>query len=122
MVMNWNDEQQQRFDELRLRKLTQTLSSQEQQELDALVALLETDERKRLEPAIEKMRQEQGALRHRLEHAHAENMHLAALLEQQEQLIQEAQSWLAQFEQRHLSIQKTYAQLTGEPLIVQSSS
>jgi len=114
--MNWNAQMQTRLDELRAGELAGTLTDQEQAELAELTKVLEADEARHLAPTIARMREEQMALREQLRALQADNEELAKLLNQLEQLDADARRWLAQFEQRHLLIQQTYARLTGEVL------
>lgn len=116
--MDWNEEKQTRFDKLRQRQLTGTLTVDEQTELAEIVAMLEQEEARYLEPAIARLELEQVATRERLQKLQADNEEMAKLLHQQEQLAVEARRWLADFQQRHENIQAIYTQLTGEVLTV----
>lgn len=86
-MMEWNDTHQKRFDELRIRDLSGTLTAEEQAELAAGYAFLEQEEKLYLEPAIAQMDVEQAAMRERLEMVQADNEKLANLFYQQEQLL-----------------------------------
>ncbi len=110
--MAWSDEQQQRFDTLRLRALSTDLSPAEQAELDAL----QTQLADAWPLDLEALQTEQADLRTRLTRAQTENEALAQLLNQQEQLVAEARQWLARFESRHQQLRQTYTHLTGETL------
>ena len=114
--MNWTDEQQALFDELRARELTGTLTPEDQVRLAELIQVLEAEEARYLAPVAARMRAEQSALRKQLETLQTENEALARLLNQQEQLVADARHWLAQFERRHIQIQQSYTRLTGEVL------
>jgi hypothetical protein len=114
--MDWNDEKQARFDELRLRELRGTLSLVEKTELADFLAALETAEAAYIVPAIARMEAEQSILKERLQKMQGNNEELAKLLYQQEQLAVEARRWLTEFQQKHQQIQATYTQLTGEVL------
>lgn len=116
--MDWNEEKQTRFDKLRQRQLTGTLTVDEQTELAEMAAMLEQEEARYLEPAIASLELEQAVTRERLQKLQADNEELAKLLHQQEQLAVEARRWLADFQQRHENIQAIYTQLTGEVLTV----
>ena len=116
--MDWNEEKQTRFDKLRQRQLTGTLTVDEQTELAEMVAMVEQEESRYLEPAIASLELEQAVTRERLQKLQADNEELAKLLHQQEQLAVEARRWLADFQQRHENIQAIYTQLTGEVLTV----
>lgn len=114
--MDWNEEQQQRFDALRQRELAGPLSDTDQQELKTLRAVLEHAEAHYLSPALDQMQRAQHASAAHLAEIQAHNEALATLVQQHEHLLREAQSWLATFEQRRLVLQERYTRLTGEPL------
>lgn len=115
--MDWNDEQQSRFDDLREHELAGTLNSAERQELDTLTALLIDAADDALLPAITKLQHEQDVLNLRLQQRQHDNEELAKLLHQQEKLTTESREWLRDFDRRHASIHKAYTQLTGEVLV-----
>ena len=96
--MDWNEEKQTRFDELRQRQLTGTLTVDEQTELAEMVAILEQEEARYLEPAIASLELEHVTSRERWQKLQADNGELAKLLHQQEQLAVEARRWLADFQ------------------------
>ena len=114
--MDWDEQTESRFNELRLRQLKEGLDAPEQIELEALIAALEAEEAAQMAPAIEQMRQEQLALRQQLAQLHAENEALATLAHQQEQLVFEARQWLAVFQTRHQRLQQAYQTLTKQAL------
>jgi hypothetical protein len=114
--MNWSDEKQSRFDDLRQRELAGTLSAADRQELDALTALLTQAADISLLPAITRVQHEQAELEARLLKQQHENEELAMLLHQQEQLTAESRQWLRDFDRRHTQIRETYTRLTGEVL------
>lgn len=116
ILMNWDDTQQTRFDELRQRELTADLSPEEQAELDALTVLLTQDADRTLLAAIDRLQQEQVELESRLEQRQIENEELANLLSQQEQLAAESRRWLADFDRRHAKIRESFIRLTGDAL------
>lgn len=92
--MNWSNEQQARFDDLRQRELTGTLSADDRQELDALTALLTQAADASLLSAITRLQHEQAELEARLLEQQDENEELAMLLHQHEQLTAESRQWL----------------------------
>ncbi len=91
--MNWSNEKQARFDDLRQRELAGTLSAAEQQELEALTAMLTQAADEALLPAIERLQHEVMELETRLQQRQDENEELAKLLHQQEQLTAESRQW-----------------------------
>jgi hypothetical protein len=120
--MNWNAQMQARFDQLRASELAGALTAEEEAELAKLVAMLESEEAQRLAPTFARVRTEQAVLQEKLKTLQTGNEELAKLLHQQEQLVADAQRWLAQFEQRHFLIQQAYTKITGEALTPSTSS
>lgn len=116
IMMNWNDTQQARFDELRQKELNGSLTIAEQEELTALTNLLTQDADYALVNAVAKLQQEQAELESRLEQRQNENEELANLLNQQEQLAAESRRWLIDFDRRHAQIRESYTRLTGDIL------
>lgn len=112
--MQWTEEMQLRFNELRQKELAGTLSAEEKDELAALFAVIEADEKQYLAGAMTRLREEDALLQAQIEKRQQENTELARIISQQEQLIADARRWLAEFEQRHISIQQSFAQLTGK--------
>lgn len=112
--MKWTEEVQLRFNDLRQKELAGTLNTQEKDELAELFAVIEADEKQYLASAIIQLREEDALMQAQTEKRHQENMELARIVSQQEQLIADAQRWIAEFEQRHLSIQQSFAQLTSK--------
>jgi len=100
--MNWSDEQQARFDELRQRERSGALNAAEQQELDSLITTLTQAADEALFPAISRLQHEQVKLEARLRQRQYENEALAKLLHQQEQLTAESRQWLRDFERRQI--------------------
>ena len=81
-MMNWSDEKQARFDQLRQRELAGTLSAADQQELEALTAILTQAADDALLPAITRLQRERVELEARLQQRQHENEELAKLLQQ----------------------------------------
>ena len=116
-MMDWNDIQQTRFDGLRKRELSGTLTAVEQTELDAMVTWLEQDEARYLAPATARFESEHNALRTQLQAVQDDNEALAMLFHQQEQLVTDARRWLVDFQQRHERIQTAYTRITSNVLV-----
>jgi predicted nuclease with TOPRIM domain len=114
--MNWTNEQQARFDDLRQRDLAGALSSSEEAELDELTAWLTAVADTALSPAVAQMIETQTTLRQQLQRQQEKNEALAGLLHQQEQLVAETRRWLADFDKRQSQISQTYSRLTGNRL------
>lgn len=112
--MEWTEETQRRFDELRQRELAGPFGEAEQRELTTLYAALEADEARSLGPTIERMGRAQQAVDTELVARQTRNEELATLVQQQEQLIAEARAWLVQFERRRLLLQERYTRLIRE--------
>lgn len=114
--MTWDAEKQRDFDALRARELEGPLSGAEQHALDELLAILDADEALYLAPTIERMAQEAQQREVQLATLQVRNEELAALVQQHEQLLREARTWLVAFEQRRLVLQDRYTRLTGTSL------
>ena len=114
--MDWNDQQQSRFDELREQEMVGALTNAEQTELDGMMAVLIEEADEALVSAIGRLQQEQAELEAKLQKRQFENEELAKLLLQQEQLAAESRQWLVDFDRRHAQIRETYIRLTGELL------
>lgn len=112
--MKWTAEVAERFSELRQKELAGTLSAEEKDELAALFAVIEADEKLYLAGAMTRLREEDALLQAQIEKRQQENMELAHIISQQEQLIADARRWIAEFERRHLSIQQSFAELTNK--------
>jgi hypothetical protein len=91
--MDWNEEQQRRFNVLRQHELAGPLNPAEQQELNTLFNSLQHAEAQDLAPALEQMQQTQQHERN-LADLQIRNEALAALVQQHEQLLGEAHAWL----------------------------
>lgn len=115
--MNWTDEQQSRFDDLREYELAGTLNDVDWQELDALTTLLTEAADEALLPALTRLQHDQEDLESRLQQRQYDNEELAKLLHQQEKLTAESRQWLRDFDRRHAYIHKAYTRLTGEVLV-----
>ncbi len=114
--MEWNEATQARFDELRYKQLSGNLNENEQEELTQLTAIVLADEEKYLAPAITRMESENETTREQIDKLQNENVYLARIVIQQEQLVQDAKRWLAEFERRHSVLQRAYKQLANETL------
>ena len=106
-----NDQGTDRFNELRLQQITDSLPPAEQAELDDMMQARLQEAENFLTPAVERMRQEQQQLRQRLTQYQTESEALAQLLLQQEQLVADASRWLQEFDRRNQNIQQAYTHL-----------
>jgi len=117
MKKKWTPEIEQRFTELRLRKLTDdSLTEAEQKELAELIAIVEVVESDTTATALKKLEIEQIALQNVLEKDENENKELIELFKQQALLIADSKGWLAEFEQRYAIIQNSFTRLTAHSL------
>jgi predicted nuclease with TOPRIM domain len=107
--MEWNETTQTRFNELRYKELSSNLNKTEQEELARLVAVILADEEEYLAPAIARMQSENEARQEQINKLQKENVYLARIVIQQEQLVQDAKHWLDEFERRHSVLQRAYA-------------
>jgi predicted nucleic acid-binding Zn-ribbon protein len=115
--VKWTAEIEARFHELRLRELSGALSETEKRELAQLVTVIEAEEAEQLVSVISQLQSEQAGMRTHLRVLQEENVELAKVLSQLEQLVVDARKWLAEFEHRHRLIRQSYARLTGEPVV-----
>ena len=109
--MQWNETLQTRFNELRQRELAGMLDEEEQYELAKLYAIIDADEEIYLGGAIERMGKIAATAQKEISEIQKDNASLARIISQQEQLIQDANRWLAEFERRHELLQQSYAKL-----------
>ncbi|VAW32439.1 hypothetical protein MNBD_CHLOROFLEXI01-3615 [hydrothermal vent metagenome] len=116
MAIKWTSEIEQRFTELRLRKLSGNLTEEERKELTQLREIVEVVEFESAAPLLKKLESEQGALQNVLESHQAENNELVQLLNQQALLIADTKRWLKEFEQRYSIIQSSFTRLTKQSL------
>jgi hypothetical protein len=116
--MEWDGEKQSRLDTLRAAELSGTLDEAGEAEMKALLELVETEERERLAPTFARIREEQAALRLKVQESEAANEQLVALIAQQERWLADARHSLQDLQHRHRAMQKTYQLITGEPLTV----
>lgn len=116
--MEWNGEKQARLDALRAAELSGTLDQASEAELKALLELIEAEERERLAPALVQMREEQSALRQKVQESEVANEELAHLAAQQEQWLADARHLLRDLQRRHQAMKETYQSITGEPMAV----
>lgn len=112
MTDKWTLEIEQRFTELRLRKLSGHLTEVEQEELAEIRAIVEVVESETTVSILHRLESEQVALQKVLANHQVENNELVQLLNQQALLIADTKRWLKEFEQRYSAVQNAYSQLT----------
>ena len=112
MTDKWTPEIEQRFTELRLRKLSGNLTEVEQKELSRIRAMVEVAESETTVSTLQRLESEQVALQKVLQNHQIENNELVQLLNQQALLIADTKRWLREFEQRYSAVQNAYNQLT----------
>ena len=112
----WNENKQQRFDELRDRKLAGGLTVEEQRQLDLLAAELEREDAAYLRPAFEYARARQQELAAELAQKEARNAALAALAERQAQLLAQARTQLEALQREQAALNREYERTMGESL------
>lgn len=112
MTAKWTPEIEERFTELRLRKLSGNLTEAEQKELTEIRAMVEVVESEMTVSALKRLESEQAALQKVLENHQIENNELLQLLNQQALLIADTKRWLTEFEQRYAAVQTAFSRLT----------
>lgn len=114
MTDKWTSEIEQRFTELRLRKLSGNLTKVEQKELAKIRAMVEVVESKATSSVLAKLESERIALQENLGDIQAENNELVQLFNQQALLIADTKRWIREFEQRYSTIRTSYTRLTAK--------
>lgn len=109
----WDDEKQQRLDELRQRAAREPLLPEEQATLEALLAELDQVEWAALQPALAQQQQEYSSLRAEAQRVEAQNADLTALTERYADLITRARAQLASLRHEHKLLQADYERLLG---------
>lgn len=118
MKVTWTPEIEQRFTELRLRKLSGSLTEAEQKELAEIQAIVEVVESTATAAALKRLQSEQAALGDVLDNLQEENRELMQLFNQQALLIADTKRWLSEFEQRYSLIQNAFSRLTEQSLTI----
>ncbi|MDQ3013112.1 MAG: hypothetical protein M3X11_20700 [Acidobacteriota bacterium] len=112
----WNENQQQRFDELRQRKLDGSLSEEEQRQLELLSEELDREDAAYLRPAFEHSCQRQQDLDAEIAQKEARNALLAELAERERELLQRAHEQLEALRREQEMLRREYEHAMGEPL------
>jgi hypothetical protein len=116
MTIKWTPKIEERFTELRLRRLSGSLTNAEQKELAEIQSTVKVVESETTRFALKKLETEQIALQKVLGETKLENKELIKLFNQQALLIADAKRWLAEFEQRYVVIQNSFTRLTEHSL------
>ncbi len=112
----WDEQKQQRFDELRDRKPDGSLTAEEQRQLELLSAELDSEDEAYLRPAFEHAREHQQALEAESAQTEARTAALALLAEQQAQLLTRAQAQLDALRHEQAALNRAYERAMGESL------
>jgi hypothetical protein len=107
----WDDAKQQRFNALRTREEAGVLTPAEQAELDGLLTLLDDLEWQQLQPALERMEQEQAATIAALARLEATRDDLTEVASRQRQLLIRARAQLLELLAAHRALQADYRRL-----------
>ena len=111
----WNDEKQQRFNDLRRRAQAAALPSTEQQELDALFEELDADEWAALRPGLERMDARATTLCAEIARIRAQNAELEALAERYERLVAQAKAQLDVLTREQEALRREYERIGPTP-------
>jgi chromosome segregation ATPase len=114
--MSWTNDDQTRLNRLRNKELAGTLTAGEQAELASLMGQVEAEEAQALAPEMNRLRAEIGDVQHELAKLAGGNEELARLMGQQQALVADARSFLAEFDRRRASILDGLARIVGGPL------
>jgi hypothetical protein len=109
----WDDEKQNKLDQLRLREAQGTMTDAEGEALRVLLADLDAEEAATLGPAIERMRASQRDLSVEREQVDRENERLASILAKQERLLSDAQAYLNHLRAERSVLSEEYRAVTG---------
>lgn len=112
----WDENKQQRFDELRQRKLEGCLTEEEQQQLELLSEELDREDEVYLRPAFEYSRQRQQDLDAEIAQKEARNTFLAELAERERALLLRAQEQLLALRREQEMLNREYERAMGESL------
>jgi hypothetical protein len=112
----WDEHRQQRFDELRQRKLDGSLTEEEQRQLELLSEELDREDEAYLRPAFKHSRQRQQDLDAEIAQKEARNAALTALAERQAQLLARAQEQLEAWQREQEALNREYERTMGESL------
>jgi DNA-binding PadR family transcriptional regulator len=117
----WDTVKQQQLNELRRREQEGTLTDEGRQALERLLSQIEQAGWATLQPALERMRQEQKRLQEEFGQVRAQNAVLAALAAQQEDLLARARVQLAGLFGEHEMLKTEYERVTGQRLAASPS-
>src|SRR5215213_7371925 len=104
----WDENKQQRFDELRQRKLDGSLTEEEQPQLDLLSEEIDREDAAYLRPAFEHSSQRQQDLDAEIAQKDARNAFLAELAEREKELLQRAQEQLKALRREQEMLNREY--------------
>jgi hypothetical protein len=116
---DWTERDTDRFAALRLKALDSTLTPVEQQELVSLQARFEVNEAQQLENGMTAMRHAHRELASTLAAVEDGNQQLVLLLQQHEQLIEDVQTWMADFHERREAIAKRHSALKASGMLAE---
>ncbi len=109
----WDEEKQRRFDVLREREASETLGTDEQAELDAMLAELDAEEAAAMQPALERAQERIEALSAELTEARKRQAELARIAEEQERLLAEARSYAERLRTRRAALEVAFRRIVG---------
>ncbi|MGH9832644.1 MAG: hypothetical protein ACREBD_13300 [Blastocatellia bacterium] len=112
----WDENKQQRFDELRDRKAHGSLTEEEQQQLELLSDELDCEDEAYLRPAFEHSQERQRDLDEEIARKERRNAALEALAERQAQLLARARAQLEALRREQAALNSEYERTMGESL------
>jgi len=110
----WTDVQRQRFNHLRDREWSGTLTAEEQRELAAMMQEICDMEATYLQPATDRLQHETAQLRAELEQVLQRNRQLDTLIQRKEALLARVQAFVAEAEVEQETLQKAYRDIMEE--------
>ena len=112
----WDENKQQRFDELRQQKLGGSLTEEEQRQLEMLSEELDREDEAYLRPAFEHSLERQQDLDAELARKEARSAALEVLAERQAQLLSQAWAQLESLRREQAALNSEYERTMGESL------
>ncbi|MGE0886083.1 MAG: hypothetical protein AB7P14_21315 [Blastocatellales bacterium] len=117
----WDENKQQRFNELQQRKFDHSLTEQEEHQLALLEEELDCEDEAYLRPAFEQSRQRQGELDFEIVQKKAQSAAAASLAKRQRQLLGRAREQLAALRGEQETLRIEYERLMKESLYATQS-
>jgi len=110
----WNETKQQQLNELQRRGAENSLTTEEKLALEKLLSELEQEEWQRLNPALEREREEQSELQNEISRTETQNAVLAAITARQDDLANRAATQLKSLRNEHEALKTERKRVLNE--------